>query len=61
MFEGIQGNENWRKRFNKELLRKFEDLDIVSFVRKSRLNLIGHIKRMVSNRKVSQLFKNNLH
>jgi hypothetical protein len=61
MFEGIQENENWRKRFNKELTQKFEDLDILSFVRKSRLNWIGHVKRMVSKRKASQLFNNNPH
>jgi hypothetical protein len=61
MFEGIQENENWRKRFNKELMQKFEDLDILSFVRISRLNGTGHVKRMVSKRKVSQLFNNNPH
>jgi hypothetical protein len=43
MFEGIQENENWRNRFNKELMRKFEDLDKLSFVRISRLNWICNI------------------
>jgi len=61
MFEGIQENENWRKRFNKELMQKFEDLDILSFVRISRLNGTSHVKGMVSKRKVSQLFNNNPH
>jgi len=36
----------------------FEDLDILSFARISRLDWIGHVKRMVSKRKVSQLFNN---
>jgi hypothetical protein len=61
MFEGIQENENWRKRFNKELMQMFEDLHILSFFRISRLNWIGHVKRMFRKRNVSQLFKNNPH
>jgi len=41
MFEGILEKENRRKRFNKELMQMFEDLDILSFVRISRLDWIG--------------------
>jgi hypothetical protein len=29
MFGGINGNENWRKRNNKELVQLFGDLDIL--------------------------------
>jgi hypothetical protein len=36
----------------------FEDLDILSFVRVNRLNWIGHVNRMDSNGKVSQVFHN---
>ena len=35
------------------------DLDILSFVRISRLNWISHVNRMDSKRKVSQVFNNN--
>jgi len=35
-------------------------LDIFSFLRISQLNWIGHVNRMNSKRKVSQMFKNNL-
>jgi hypothetical protein len=35
------------------------DLDIISFVRISQLNWIGHVNRMDSKRKVSQVFNNN--
>ena len=35
---GIKVNENWRKRCNRELVQMFGDLDILSFVRISRLN-----------------------
>jgi hypothetical protein len=34
----IKVNENWRKRYNKELMQLFGDLDILSFVAISRLN-----------------------
>jgi len=49
-------NENWRKRYNKVLMR---DLDILLFVRISRLSWISHVNRMDSKRKVSQVFNNN--
>ena len=35
------------------------DLDILSFVRIIRLNWIGHVNRMDSERKESQVFSNN--
>jgi hypothetical protein len=35
------------------------DLDILSFFRISQLKLIGHVNRMGSKRKVSQVFINN--
>jgi len=59
IFGGIKVNENWRKRYNKELMQLFGDLDILSFVRISWLKWIGHVNRMDSKRKVSQVFNNN--
>jgi hypothetical protein len=59
MFGGIKVNEIWRKRYNKELMWLFGDLDILSFVTISRLNWIGHINKMDSKRKVCQVFNNN--
>ena len=59
MFWGIKVNQNWRKRYNKELVQPFGDLDILSFVRMRRLNWIGHVNRMDRKRKVSSIFKNN--
>jgi len=44
--ERIKVYENWRKRYNKELIRLFVDLDILSFFRTCRLNRICHLKRM---------------
>jgi hypothetical protein len=55
----IKVRENWRKRYNKELMQLFGDFDILSFVRVSRWNWIGHVNRMDSKRKVSQVFNNH--
>jgi hypothetical protein len=54
MFGGIKVNENWRKSFDTEMMLFFRDLDMLSFVRISQLNCIGHV-----NRKVSKVFNNN--
>jgi hypothetical protein len=59
IFGAIKVNENWRKRHNKELKQVFGDLDILSFVRISRLKWIGHVNRMENKRTVSQVFNNN--
>jgi len=55
MLGGIKVNEYCRKRYNKELKQLFGDLDTLSFVRLRRLNCIGHVTRMDSTRKVSQV------
>jgi hypothetical protein len=59
VFGGVKVSDSWRKWCNKELMQLFGDLDILSLVRVSRLNLIGYINRMDSKRKVSQVFNNN--
>jgi len=46
MFGVIKVTENWRKRYNKELMQLCGDLDILSFVRIIWLNWIGHVNRM---------------
>jgi hypothetical protein len=46
MFGGIEVNRNLRKWYNKKLMYLFGDLDILSFVRISQLNWIGHVNRM---------------
>jgi len=40
-------------------MQLFGDLDILSSVRVSRLEWIGHVNRMDSKRKVSQVFDSN--
>ena len=60
MFGGIKVDGNWRQWYDKELMQKFGDLDIVSVVRISLLNWIDHVYRIDSIRKVSQVLNNNL-
>jgi len=40
-------------------MQLFGDLNILSFVRISWFNWIGHVNRMDSKRKVSEVFNNN--
>jgi hypothetical protein len=40
-------------------MQLFGDKDILSFARTCRLNYIGHVNRIDSKRKVSQVFNNN--
>jgi len=57
MCRDIKVNENYRKGYNKELMQLFGDLDIL--LSEYQLNCIGHVNRMNSKRKVSQVFNNN--
>jgi hypothetical protein len=59
MLGGMNGNENWRKRYNKELVLLVGDIDILSFVRISQLNWIGHVNGIESKRKLSLVFDRN--
>jgi len=58
MFGGIKVHSNWRKQYNKKINAAAWRLYILSFVRISQLNWIGHLK-MDSKRKVSKVFNNN--
>ena len=56
---GIKINENLRQRHNKEVMQLLGNSDVLSFIRIRQLNWIGHVNRMGSKRKVSQLSNNN--
>ena len=55
IFEGINVNENWRKRYNRELIQMFGDLGTLSCVRISRLEWTGHVNRIYSKSKLKYL------
>jgi hypothetical protein len=59
MFGAIKIYENWRKLHNKELMQLFGSLDIILVDRKGQLNWIGHVNRMDSKGKISQVISNN--
>jgi hypothetical protein len=59
MFGGIKVNENCINWYNQELMQLFGELETFPFVRISCLNWTGHVNRMDSKRKVSQIFNNN--
>ena len=47
-------------RHNKALMQLFGDLDLLTFVRRSRSNWIYHINRMDGKGRLSKVFNNNL-
>jgi hypothetical protein len=51
MFGGIKVSENWRKRYDEELMELFGDFDTLRFDRISHLNWIGRVNRMDSKKK----------
>jgi len=53
----IKVSENCIKRYNREIMQLFGDLDILSFVRINRLNWIGYVNSRDSARKVSKVIK----
>jgi hypothetical protein len=56
IFGAVKINNQWRSRNNNELMQLYDDLDIVSFIRISRLKWIGYVNRMDNKRKVKQVF-----
>jgi hypothetical protein len=59
MSRGIKGSENWRKRYNKEVMQLFGDLDVLYFVKIIRLNSTGRVSGMNCKTEVGQVFNNN--
>jgi hypothetical protein len=56
---GIKVGECWRKLYNKEIMQLFGSSNVPPIFRIRQLNWIGHVDRMVSKSKVSQVFNNN--
>jgi hypothetical protein len=52
IFGAVKINNQCRSRNNNELKQLYDDLDIVSFIRISRLKWIGHVNRMDDKLKV---------
>ena len=51
-------NDIWRRRNNSELMNLYEDVDITSFIRLSRLRWVHHVNSMDKESKVYNIFYN---
>jgi hypothetical protein len=51
-------NGEWRIRTNTELMELYEDLDIVTEVKRMRLRWLGHMERMSDDRSTKKLYSN---
>jgi hypothetical protein len=49
----------WRIRSNQELRCMYQDLDLVTTIRRSRLKWLGHVHRMNSQRKPKMALEGN--
>lgn len=56
IFGAINDGNGWRRRFNHELYELYEEPDIVSVIKISRLRWLGHVQRMDENRIPKKLF-----
>jgi len=59
MCGGIKVNENWIKRYIKQLKQLFGNSNILPFLRISWLNWIGHVNKIDSERKVIQVLNSD--
>ena len=56
----MKTNDTWRRRNKSELMNVYvyEDVDIISFIRLSRMRWIGHVIRLDKERKIFNIFYN---
>jgi hypothetical protein len=50
-------NDTWSRRNNSEVMNLYEDVDILSFIRLSRMRWIGYVSRM-DKEKIYNIFYN---
>jgi hypothetical protein len=56
IFGAVQDKSTWRKRYNYELYKLFNEPDIIKYIKINRLSWAGHIIRMENNRTVKKVF-----
>lgn len=57
IYKGIQENGMWRRRYNFELYKAFDEPDVVTFIKKGRLRWMGHVIRMVDTTPTKQIIR----
>jgi hypothetical protein len=56
IFGAVQDKSTWRKRYNYEFYKLFNEPDIIKYIKINRLSWAGHIIRMENNRTVKKVF-----
>jgi hypothetical protein len=56
IFGAVQDKGTWRKRYNYELYKLFNEPDIIKHIKINRLSWAGHIIRMENSRRVNKVF-----
>jgi hypothetical protein len=52
----VYDNVIWRIRTNKELMALYQELDIVTEIKKARLRWLGHVERKSEDRVIKKLY-----
>jgi hypothetical protein len=55
IFGPVEGNGKWRKRYNLELYKLFNEPDIIGFIKVKRLEWAGHLIRANENRMIKKV------
>jgi hypothetical protein len=56
LYGPVYDNGIWRIRTNKELMTLYQELDIVTEIKKARLRWLGHVERMSEDRVIKKLY-----
>jgi hypothetical protein len=56
IFGAVQENGQWRRRYNFEIYKLYDEPDLTKYIRINRLHWVGHVKRMSDNRITKRVF-----
>jgi hypothetical protein len=52
----VEENGTWRRRYNHELYKLFNEPDIIGYIKVKRLEWVGHLIRTGENRTIKKIF-----
>lgn len=56
IFGAVQENGQWRRRFNFELYKLYDEPDVIKYIRINRLHWAGHVMRINDDRIAKRVF-----
>jgi hypothetical protein len=56
IFGSVEENGTWRRRYNYELYKLFNESDIIGYIKVKRLKWAGHLIRATENRIIKKIF-----